>query len=60
MTALFFLISVANNKAFDWGISQPFNVVFRSSSLLISFLIGAYAFNNKYVLAGDHARDGKP
>lgn len=50
MTLLFFLISFANNKAFAWGISQPFNVVFRSSSLLISFLVGYFGFHQRYTL----------
>lgn len=49
MTILFFLLSVANNKSFVLGINQPFNVIFRSLSLLISFLIGRFSFNKEYV-----------
>jgi drug/metabolite transporter (DMT)-like permease len=50
LTFLFFAISFTNNKAFAWGISQPFNVVFRSASLLVSFLIGYFVFNKKYTM----------
>jgi len=46
-TSLFFLISVLNNKAFDFGVSQPFHTVFRSGSLLVSFLVGSLLFSRK-------------
>lgn len=46
--AIFFVSSVAANKAFELGVSQPFNVIFRSLSLLVSYIIGAVWFGRKY------------
>lgn len=48
MTLIFFVSSVASNKAFELGVSQPFNVIFRSLSLLVSYLIGMVWFNKHY------------
>jgi len=50
MTLIFFVSSVASNKAFELGVSQPFNVIFRSLSLLVSFLLGMFWFNKQYSL----------
>ena len=44
MTTLFFTLSVINNKAFDFHISQPLHMVFRSSSLAASYVIGRFVF----------------
>lgn len=49
MNILFFFLSVGNNMAFEYGISQPFNVVFRSLSLLISISIGYLIFKKEFV-----------
>lgn len=46
--AIFFVSSVASNKAFELGVSQPFNVIFRSLSLLVSYIIGALWFGRRY------------
>lgn len=48
MTIIFFVGSVASNKAFELGVTQPFAVIFRSLSLLVSYLIGMFWFNKKY------------
>jgi len=48
ITMLFFLISVAANKAFEYQISQPVHMVFRSSSLLASLIIGYIFFSKSY------------
>lgn len=48
MAAIFFVSSVAANKAFELGVSQPFNVIFRSLSLLVSYVIGAAWFGRRY------------
>ena len=48
MAAIFFVSSVASNKAFELGVSQPFNVIFRSLSLLVSYIIGAVWFDRRY------------
>jgi UDP-xylose/UDP-N-acetylglucosamine transporter B4 len=50
MTLIFFVGSVASNKAFALGVSQPFNVIFRSLSLLVSYLIGMLWFGKRYSL----------
>ena len=41
MTALFFSMSYMNNWAFAFNISQPLHMVFRSSSLMVTYVIGA-------------------
>eukprot|EP01130_Rhizamoeba_saxonica_P012804 TRINITY_DN5440_c0_g1_i1.p1 TRINITY_DN5440_c0_g1~~TRINITY_DN5440_c0_g1_i1.p1 ORF type:complete len:300 (-),score=37.45 TRINITY_DN5440_c0_g1_i1:63-962(-) len=48
MTALYFLTSVLNNWSFTFGVSQPFNLVARSSQLLASLVIGYLFFSRKY------------
>ncbi|PRP87131.1 UDP-N-acetylglucosamine transporter [Planoprotostelium fungivorum] len=48
ITLLFFVISVASNKAFEYHISQPVHMVFRSSSLLASLIIGFTFFRKRY------------
>jgi UDP-xylose/UDP-N-acetylglucosamine transporter B4 len=50
MTLIFFVVSAGVNKAFDFGVSQPFVIVFRSGSLLISFLVGLWLYKKKYSL----------
>lgn len=49
LTVISFVISVASNKVFDYGVTQPFSVVFRSLSLLVSFLVGTFIFKDKQV-----------
>ena len=41
MTVLFFSMSYLNNWAFAFNISQPLHMVFRSSSLMVAYVIGA-------------------
>ena len=41
MTALFFTMSYLNNWAFAFNISQPLHMVFRSSALMVAYVIGA-------------------
>jgi UDP-xylose/UDP-N-acetylglucosamine transporter B4 len=48
VTILFWIVSVATNYSFAFGVSQPFAVVFRSSSLLVSFLIGFFIYKKRY------------
>lgn len=50
MTLVFFVCSVSSNKAFALGVSQPFAVIFRSLSLLVSYLIGMLWFGKRYSL----------
>lgn len=40
LTVIIWAQSVANNKAFEYGISMPVNIVFRSFSLFVTFLVG--------------------
>eukprot|EP01091_Cochliopodium_minus_P007045 TRINITY_DN16986_c0_g1_i1.p1 TRINITY_DN16986_c0_g1~~TRINITY_DN16986_c0_g1_i1.p1 ORF type:complete len:395 (+),score=88.77 TRINITY_DN16986_c0_g1_i1:822-2006(+) len=40
MTIIFFGVSFINNKAFDFNISQPLHMLFKSSSLISTFLMG--------------------
>jgi len=46
-TLVFFALSVINNKAFDFEISQPVHMVFRSSSLLSNLIFGLF-LSKKY------------
>lgn len=50
LTALFCAMATANNLAFNFNISQPTHLVFRSSSLVVSMLIGWAAFKKTYTL----------
>eukprot|EP01116_Phalansterium_solitarium_P024023 TRINITY_DN8668_c0_g1_i1.p1 TRINITY_DN8668_c0_g1~~TRINITY_DN8668_c0_g1_i1.p1 ORF type:complete len:193 (-),score=4.76 TRINITY_DN8668_c0_g1_i1:65-643(-) len=48
LTCIFFALSIINNKAFDYEISQPIHMIFRSSSLLASMLLGLSIFGKRY------------
>jgi len=48
MTAILFASTAASNESFALGVSQPFNMIFRSLSLLASYLLGVIAFGKKY------------
>lgn len=47
---IFWTLSVLNNMAYDFAISQPLHMVFRSSSLAVSLLLGVVAFRKSYGL----------
>lgn len=49
LTFIFFTLSYVNNWAYDFNISQPLHMVFRSCSLIASFLMGI-VFKEKYHL----------
>lgn len=44
LTAIFWTLSVLNNMAYNFEISQPLHMVFRSSSLAVSLLLGFTLF----------------
>ncbi len=48
LTAVFWTLSVLNGMAYDYNISIAFHMVFRSSSLAISLLLGATVFGKRY------------
>ena len=48
MTALFFTMSYLNNAAFAFHISQPLHMVFRSSSLMMTYAMGRLFFRKQY------------
>ena len=48
MTALFFSMSVLNNAAYNFNISQPMHMVFRSSSLMVTYVMGRAFFKKQY------------
>lgn len=50
MAVTFFALSVVNNKALDYRISMPLHMIFRSSSLITSLLVGALLFSKRYRL----------
>lgn len=65
MTALFFSMSLLNNAAFAFHISQPLHMVFRSSSLMVTYALGRACFRKRCVawrgvpavaLLGEHWR----
>jgi len=47
-TCIFVTLSVINNKAFDYHISQPIHMVIRSSTLLATLTLGLLFFQKKY------------
>lgn len=49
MTGLFFAMSYLNNWAFAFNISQPLHMVFRSSSLVVAYAMGALCFRKRCV-----------
>ena len=50
LTAIFFSLSVANNKAYDFNISMPVHMVFRASSLAASMIVGYLGFKKRCCL----------
>lgn len=50
ITAAFFGTSLLGNMAFSYGIIQPVHMVFRSGSLVMSFLLGKLFFGHAYSL----------
>ena len=46
MVLIYFVSSVSSNKAFELGINQPFNVIFRSLSLLVSYIIACQQYKD--------------
>jgi solute carrier family 35 (UDP-xylose/UDP-N-acetylglucosamine transporter), member B4 len=51
MTLLFFSMSYLNNWAFQFNISQPLHMVFRSANLATTLIMGYLFFQRKYSLA---------
>lgn len=51
LTAIFWTLSVLNNMAYDYQISQPLHMVFRSSSLAVSLVLGFTVFKKTYNVA---------
>jgi solute carrier family 35 (UDP-xylose/UDP-N-acetylglucosamine transporter), member B4 len=47
MTCLFFAMSFLNNAAFAFNISQPLHMVFRSSSLVVTYAVGYLGFGKR-------------
>ncbi|KAN0003400.1 hypothetical protein ACTFIZ_009564 [Dictyostelium cf. discoideum] len=48
MVSIFFILSVLNNKALDCDIPIPFHMIFRSSSLLSTIVIGSVFYRKSY------------
>jgi UDP-xylose/UDP-N-acetylglucosamine transporter B4 len=48
MAVAFFALSVINNKALDFHISMPLHMIFRSSSLVATLLVGALFMRRRY------------
>lgn len=50
IVGLFFLVNLLNNLVFQFRISMPFHIIFRSASLLVSLLFGIFYFKRSYAL----------
>ena len=50
VVSLFFIVNLLNNLVFQFKISMPFHIIFRSASLLISLLFGFLYFRRSYAL----------
>lgn len=48
--ALFFTVSVLNNKALSYNIAMPFHMIFRSGSLVTSLILGMLLLHKRYSL----------
>lgn len=48
LTSIFWTVSLLNNVAYNFEISQPLHMVFRSSSLAVSLLLGFVLFRKSY------------
>jgi len=46
--AIFFTVSVLNNKALDYNIAMPFHMIFRSGSLVTSLILGMIILRKHY------------
>ena len=51
MTLLFFAMSYLNNFVFQFNISQPLHMVFRSANLATTVVLGAIFFSRRYSVA---------
>ncbi|EGG24692.1 Putative Permease [Cavenderia fasciculata] len=50
MVFIFFLVSILNNWALSFNIGLPFHMVFRSSSLISTVVIGSIFFKKQYTM----------
>jgi len=48
MVAIFFAVSVMNNKALAFHIALPFHMIFRSGSLIANVVMGSIVFRKRY------------
>ena len=48
LTSIFWTVSILNNMAYNFEISQPLHMVFRSSSLAVSLILGFLLFKKSY------------
>lgn len=48
LTSLFFVLSIINNKVFVFGITPPLHMLFRSSTLVGSLVVGLVFFRKEY------------
>jgi len=48
--AIFFTMSVLNNKALDYNIAMPFHMIFRSGSLVTSLILGMIILRKRYTI----------
>ncbi|KAJ6635218.1 UDP-xylose and UDP-N-acetylglucosamine transporter [Pseudolycoriella hygida] len=48
LVAMFFLVSVCNNYAFDFNIPMPLHMIFRAGSLIANMIMGIIILKKKY------------
>ncbi|KAG4075441.1 hypothetical protein HA402_015094 [Bradysia odoriphaga] len=48
LVAMFFLVSVCNNYAFDFNIPMPLHMIFRAGSLIANMIMGILILKKKY------------
>ncbi|XP_050414144.1 UDP-xylose and UDP-N-acetylglucosamine transporter isoform X2 [Patella vulgata] len=51
MVSMFFIVQVVNNLAFNFNISMPLHMIFRSGSLAATLLLGIIILKRKYNLS---------
>lgn len=51
LVAMFFLVSVCNNYAFDFNIPMPLHMIFRAGSLIANMIMGILILNKRYAFS---------
>lgn len=51
LVAMFFIVNVCNNYAFDFNVAMPLHMIFRSGSLIANMIMGIIILKKSYVFS---------